>query len=448
MRCNYGFENIADLFDESTDRARREEILSHTGTCSDCSEEYEKMKRVMAQIKPGIPVRASETLKDRVIQRIRENERQTKQNKRRILFMMNPTMKKVAAIAAVVIIALVMIPVVSHFGWADTKARAANALLEKSIKAMAGLVTVYMDFDVRTTPGDNFEYIDIRSEFVNHKLWRVFGDPGQWRIEKEGRVVVMDGKRQYLYIRGLESAIVAGTDAGFVEWMRIFLDPQKILETEKSHTGKNKASYKTEETGNTIILTVKAKAAGDFTNDYLLNSSITESNSKRIYTFDKATKRLTSFEIYVESGNKEIQVIKMNSIQYDLNIPSATFVIDLPENVKWVEAKKMTGGNSSGITATDPEEVARLFFTSLGKEDWQMVDKLIPGLMQSGNAAQIKEIMGGLKIISLGKAFKSGQYPGVFVPYEIKFRSGETKKFNLAIRNDNPGKKWTVDGGF
>jgi len=33
-------------------------------------------------------------------------------------------------------------------------------------------------------------------------------------------------------------------------------------------------------------------------------------------------------------------------------------------------------------------------------------------------------------------------------PYEIKFKSGKSKKFNLAVRNDNPAKRWMVDGGF
>jgi len=36
----------------------------------------------------------------------------------------------------------------------------------------------------------------------------------------------------------------------------------------------------------------------------------------------------------------------------------------------------------------------------------------------------------------------------VFVPYEIRFQNGETKKFNLAVRQDNPGQPWYFDGGL
>jgi hypothetical protein len=34
------------------------------------------------------------------------------------------------------------------------------------------------------------------------------------------------------------------------------------------------------------------------------------------------------------------------------------------------------------------------------------------------------------------------------VPYEVRLKSGKVKKMNLALRNDNPDKKWMVDGGF
>ena len=37
---------------------------------------------------------------------------------------------------------------------------------------------------------------------------------------------------------------------------------------------------------------------------------------------------------------------------------------------------------------------------------------------------------------------------GGFVPYEIKFKSGKVHKHNLAVRNDNPAKRFVVDGGI
>lgn len=61
---------------------------------------------------------------------------------------------------------------------------------------------------------------------------------------------------------------------------------------------------------------------------------------------------------------------------------------------------------------------------------------------------KLKNIYGGLELISLGEPFKSGLFPGEFVPYKIRLKSGEIKEFNLALRNDNPTKTWKIDGGI
>jgi hypothetical protein len=60
-----------------------------------------------------------------------------------------------------------------------------------------------------------------------------------------------------------------------------------------------------------------------------------------------------------------------------------------------------------------------------------------------------------MEIIRLGKPFKGRvimfggiEYPGVYVPYEIRLKDGTVKKFQLAIRCDNPEKRWYWDGGL
>lgn len=102
-----------------------------------------------------------------------------------------------------------------------------------------------------------------------------------------------------------------------------------------------------------------------------------------------------------------------------------------------------------GIAGITSEEATKRFFVGCQTEDWKTVRQLIPGF---ANFIQLELIVkaeyGGLTIISLGKSFKSGQYPGEFVPYSIRLKSGNIKKMNLALRRDNPEKKWVVDGGF
>ncbi len=93
-----------------------------------------------------------------------------------------------------------------------------------------------------------------------------------------------------------------------------------------------------------------------------------------------------------------------------------------------------------------PKEVAHAFFQACANEDWGEFSKFF---VASEVDQRLKNILGGLEIISIGEPFKSGLYPGWFVPYEIRFKHDrETKKMNLAVRNDNPAKRYVVDGGF
>ena len=62
-----------------------------------------------------------------------------------------------------------------------------------------------------------------------------------------------------------------------------------------------------------------------------------------------------------------------------------------------------------------------------------------------------RSYLGGLQIVSLGTPFQSKGYAGGngwFIPYEIKLKDGTVKKYNLAVRNDNPAKRYVVNGGL
>jgi hypothetical protein len=60
----------------------------------------------------------------------------------------------------------------------------------------------------------------------------------------------------------------------------------------------------------------------------------------------------------------------------------------------------------------------------------------------------LKDYLGGVEIISLGKPFRSITGPQSFIPYKIRLSKGEVKKHNLALRKDNAAGRWMVDGGI
>ncbi len=454
MNCVEVSEKMADLFDDSISPEVKNELFSHFRECEECRTLYEEMSAVVSELKPKVGIHAGRNLQQEIAGRTLSSGSPFQSRRGRILPGMSPVWKRVTAVAAVMALIFVLFPIFHNRSGAGSDAKAASTLLGSSIRALWDVTSVYMEYDVRTQEGDNFEYINMSGDFVSHKLWSAFGDPnhaepGRWRIEKKGRTVVMDGVNQYMYCDQIGVALKSGPGAGYVSWMKILLDPMEILRKEKRAAKGSDSKYRIEEQGNEIILTVNAKATGDFRNTYALNSSIPESNNTRIYTFDKTSKLLKSFNVYIDSAGKEIQVIRMTNIKYNEPAKNELFVITLPPEVNWVAMKDIMSDKNLGVGGITSDEAARMFFTACQKEDWDMVRKFIPGLI---NFVQmelaVKGQYGGLTIISIGKPFKSGHGPGEFVPYSIRCKNGYVKTFNLALRKDNPEKKWIVDGGF
>jgi hypothetical protein len=100
----------------------------------------------------------------------------------------------------------------------------------------------------------------------------------------------------------------------------------------------------------------------------------------------------------------------------------------LPDNKKY---EKMT-----------PKEAAEAFFKACSEKNW---DEVLKFWTASRIDERLKEYVGGLEIISIGEPFKSGLYPGWFVPYEIRLQSQE---FNVRVSNANPANRFVITGTF
>lgn len=140
--------------------------------------------------------------------------------------------------------------------------------------------------------------------------------------------------------------------------------------------------------------------------------------------------------VYVRPGDDEMHPDRWN-ITGGVNVSDVQMKI-LPNNEKY---EKMT-----------PKEAAEAFFKACAGKNWDEFSKFWPGSANDERMErmeeQMKEYLGGVEIISIGEPFQQGLYPGWFVPYEIKLRSGSVKKHNLAVRNDNAAQRYIVDGGI
>ncbi len=446
MQKNNLTDKIADLFDESLSTRDKVLLTMEINDTQETADDLEFINQAAAALTPSLQIKAGKTLKDNIMKQIHETSETPESKGGRIIPMFNPSWKKIASIAAVLLVTLAIVPI---FGprLFNTNAKAMS-LLNTSIEAILNIKSMFISFQVRSVAGDNLDLIDTKGDFIEYKLWKQFTPTEKWRIEKPGMTVTMDGQKQYRFMEKSGVGLVGSPDAGFVEWMKILLEPEKILQEEKAFADKHKAKYDITYSGSETILTVKAKALGDFKNTFSLNHSIPESDNRRVYSFDKQSGRLKSLEVYVNENKREVLVLKINEITYDEAIAAEKFSIALPGNTKWVELKEIQPNEGNTTSAGTEEEAAKMWWNALSESDWVTAYKLDPSFEHSSNQEEMKLEYGGLQIISIGSFFKSGQYAGVYVPYEVKLKSGEVLKYNLALRNDNLQKAWIVDGGY
>ena len=97
-----------------------------------------------------------------------------------------------AGAAAIILMAFLVFP----------KAQATAAeIMTKGAQAVAKLTSIHLRGQVRSAPADNFGSINPDSEFYTIELWKQFEPELKWRVEKPGRVAVMDGQSTVLYIK-------------------------------------------------------------------------------------------------------------------------------------------------------------------------------------------------------------------------------------------------------
>jgi hypothetical protein len=147
--------------------------------------------------------------------------------------MKNPVTK--IAAAAVIIIALVA----SINLWEQSIPLAAADILANATEAVNNLRSIHINARMRTRPRDNFASISLEHDFVPIEMWKRTDDTGlvQWRIDKPGRLVLMDGESTVLFIRP-DYASKAGPSPDYYcydsYWCGHILDVNKLLESELS----------------------------------------------------------------------------------------------------------------------------------------------------------------------------------------------------------------------
>lgn len=428
MKCNEFNRHIERLFDADAADPKHSEMEAHMQSCPACAETYRRSRAAFDAATPRCEIHAPASLKERIMREARTQSRPARGFRSGWLRPLS------AAVAAAAVVALILFnPIESR------RAFAAGKLFREAAAVMDKTPSCYMEMEVRTVPQDNFALIDADAPFTLHRMWVTSGN--RWRLEKKGRIALSDGERILLWqpARHTGSILPFGNETleGFGELADL---SSLMLREEARAEARRGATYKKEVGAQTITLTVEAPAEGDFTNDAMRNTSVTESDNRRTYVFDRATGRLESLKIEIRPKKKYVTVIELKRIDYDTEIGDGLFT--QPEGIEWVDLRQGVGGSRlAGISA---EDAVRQIFRAT--EHWD--EALLKEAFVYYPLERLKPRFEGSRLVEMQKPFRSGRYPGVFVRCRIRTAKGKKEKLQLALRNDNAQGTWVVDGGI
>jgi hypothetical protein len=311
-----------------------------------------------------------------------------------------------------------------------------------------------MQCRARTLPDDNFELIGPDYDFVDIEMWKQFGEQSQWRIEKPGRMVLMDGLSTYMLRKQFGEGIRMDrpSAAGFdTDWLHDMADASVILTRELSaiRAGMSNPGMD-EKTGSDgkIKAIISIESLPNLPpHDYMKNRIFHATDTRREYTFDAQSDMLESIRIYALAPAGRKLIFETMRIDYNQPISPEVFHPVLSENINWrtfEQAFELPDVSNPAIyTALTSVQAAESFFYAAGDYDWTEVRKFWLGDIEDNTRRRL----GGLTVISIGEAFTSRIYPGVFVPYEVRLSNGEIRKHNLALKKGTQAGRWYVDGG-
>ena len=394
-------------------------------------------EKIIDALTPHCSFRASDGLKERVLA---EARRETEKESRRTrpLFTRLRAAAAFAAAAAVLLALFVINPAEMY------RANAAGRLLDAAAEIFGSTPSFGMTIEVRTLPQENFSYIDADAKFVRHEL-TVEPSTGRWRLAKPMRVAVCGGGdiRVYNPETALGTIFPAGS-TGVIEDFAQMLDPYMMLLQEEARVRDNR-NYSCQKVvaGDVITLTVNAPAEGDFTNAYLRNTTISQSDTRRAYRFDRESGRLLEMQIDLWRDKKAVTILRITDIAYGKPVDAAAFAV--PAGIEWLDKRVSSPADGeSQFVGITPEQAVEKMFAAMRTWD----EGVLKEVLAYYHLDALKRRYEGCRLIAHKQHFRSGIYGGVFVPCRIVFADGRKEDIVVAVRNDNERGAWLADGGI
>ena len=437
MNCAECWDNLVACAEGLLDREALLECQAHLEACAGCRAEYEAIASLQQRLAKRGEAAAEVSIVAPVMRRVLQEHEEKETIMSKILkhrwgFGLGAT----AGAAAIILIALLVSP--------RTEATAAE-IMAQGARAVAHLSSIHIRGQLRTYPQDNFGGINPDCPFCTIELWKQFEPELKWRVEKPGRVAVMDGQSTVLYIKtaNFGAKFPHPSPSAFdTDWLQRIANLSNTISNELNNAqAKGWKLDTTEETAANgrvkSIVTIHAKS-GVPDNDYCKNTFMENADTRRVYRFDAQTKLLESVQIYLTRPSGEVQIFDLSQIDYNQPIDSSIWKLELPADVSWAQLEPPKLPDNEKYASMTAEQAARAFLEACAREDWNEAGKFMSPITD-----RMKEGLGGLEIVSLGESFTSKAYGGRFVPYEIKLPSQE---FNVRVSNTNSAKRYVITG--
>jgi len=387
-------------------------------------EEYKDIKELL---KPRRDIKASAELRNRVKHSMNKKRR----NMTRRIWLLGGI--SIGAVAAILL--LVLIP-------NGAQAMSPKEILRTTLNTLIGVDSFEMEVEVRTSANDNFSYIDPNADFVEHKICvENIDSVTNWRVDKGGRKAIHNNQGTYVWIEAINYGwYFPNPELNVLGYLYVFLSPTKTLESELHQSiNDHNAQYTINKDEQNIYLTVHSLPQGDFTNPYMLNTSIAESECYRKYIIDANTRKLKSASVSIVTDGKEVEMIRLKNIRYGSHSNDIT---RLPSDIEFINLD--TYVEPQGLPDVNAKEAASIVLNSFKNWNTDILGKVFDKAVLSSYKPEYY----GAKVIGIGTPFKSGKDRSItYVPYTLKKSNGAIREFNLALCK-NGNNSWIVTGGL
>lgn len=443
MNCTEFDASLVAQTEGLLDTATATAFEQHRAICASCRAQHASLGDLQGQLVACAGRASGVALAPAVVARIQAKQAAEPEARWPALAPLTRWFVGAGLAAAALVVALVAFP---------TKGNAMAAeVLTRGITAARQSHSVHLRTFVRAPAADNFSRIDPALPFVSLELWKEFDGEKRWRVEKPGRVAIMDGKTTLLYNPPPTNTGMrfpkASASAFDTEWLHRMADIEgtltHALRMAKTKNWKIALSRETDGAGVSHAVITVDTVSGAPAGDYLANKFLQTADLRQVFRFDDESGRLEAVQFYLREAAESRLVFEVTQIDYNATLADELFQVAPSANIVLADESK-PAANSGRFANLTPAQAARTFFEACGRRDWETVQAFYLRPVDE----RLQRYLGGVTLVSLGTPFKSAVIPSDFVPYEIQLANGSTKKHNLALKKHPKTGGWFIDGGI